>query len=70
MRPRKRRGPNPKYWWIWAIVIVLLILLANNTIPKLARENAEKEAAEKADTAAYVWQIDEGASPCGGRIAL
>ena len=61
MRRRKRRGPSPKYWWIWAIVIVLLILLANNTIPKLARENAEKEAAG-AETSAYVWQTDGAVS--------
>ena len=70
MRPRKGRGPNPKYWWIWAIVIVLLILLANNTVPKLARENAEKEAAEKAETSAYVRQIDDHAASQADAIEL
>ncbi|MBQ3378310.1 MAG: hypothetical protein IJG50_00410 [Clostridia bacterium] len=64
MRPRKRRGPNPKYWWIWAIVIVLLILLANNTIPKLARENAEKEAASQAE--ARIWQTYDDLSLTDG----
>jgi len=42
-RRRKRRGPNPKYWWIWAIGIVLIILLAQKVLPGLIMENAQNE---------------------------
>lgn len=49
-RRRRRKGINPKYWWVWAIIVVAVILIAQNTVGKLAAENAAKREAEKTET--------------------
>lgn len=54
LRRRRRRGVNPKYWWVWAIVIVAIIFFAQNYLAKLVAENAAKREAQKIESEASV----------------
>ena len=60
-RRKPRKGPNPKYWWIWAIAICALILLAQHTIVPLAEKNtAEREAQQAQEQITEVDQNNSG----------